>query len=234
MKNTLGILALLLSLAIPGLAQGARMSPDDQDRFNSYYGHWIQDKQTNNRDDMLSMEQRMQDLMAKYGVPSNTPYDELASQGGSPDRIYDRDSDRGYAGSWQGRMSPDDQHKFNEEYRKWQESMAKNDRDDVGKHARKMEDIMARYNIPQGTSFDAVATTNGYSRRYDYREFQGRLSAEDQEKFNKEYEHWLNDRRKNDRDDIAKHEGKMQEIMARYNIPRDVPYDLIASTRRGY
>jgi hypothetical protein len=44
----------------------------------------------------------------------------------------------------------------------------------------------------------------------------------------------MHDRRKNDRDDIAKHEGKMQEIMARYNIPRDVPYDLIASTGRRY
>jgi hypothetical protein len=97
-----------------------------------------------------------------------------------------------------------------------------------------MEEIMARYNIPQGTPFDAIATTNGYSRHYDYREFQGRLSAEDQEKFDKEYEHWMNDRRKNDRDDIAKHEGKMQELMSRYNIPRDVPYDLIASTGRHY
>ena len=86
-------------------------------------------------------------------------------------------------------MSPDDQHKFNEEYRKWQESMVKNDRDDVEKHARKMQDIMARYNIRQGTSFEAIATTNGYSRHYDYREFQGRLSSDDQEKFNKEYEH---------------------------------------------
>jgi hypothetical protein len=228
MKNVLGILALLLSLGIPGLAQAARMSPDDQDRFNSYYGRWVQDKQTDNRDDMLSMEHRMQDLMSKYGVASNTPYDELASPAPYPN------DDRGYAGPWQGRMSADDQHKFNEEYRKWQESMAKNDRDDVGKHAGKMEEIMARYNIPQGTPFDAIATTNGYSRHYDYREFQGRLSAEDQEKFDKEYEHWMNDRRKNDRDDIAKHEGKMQEVMSRYNIPRDVPYDLIASTGRHH
>jgi len=232
MKSILGILALLLALGIPGLAQGARMSPDDQDRFNGYYGRWVQDKQTDNRDDMLSMERRMQDLMAKYGVASNTPYDEIASPGGY--RNDDRAYARGYAGSWQGQMSADDQHKFNEEYRKWQESMAKNDRDDVGKHAGKMEEIMARYNIPQGTPFDAIATTNGYSRHYDYREFQGRLSAEDQEKFDKEYEHWMNDRRKNDRDDIAKHEGKMQELMSRYNIPRDVPYDLIASTGRHY
>jgi hypothetical protein len=230
MRNLLGVLALLLSLGIPGLAQGTRMSADDQDKFNSYYGRWIQDKQTDDRDDMLSMEHRMQDLMAKYGIASNTPYDELAS----PGRGYDRTGDHGYVGSWQGRMSSDDQHKFNEEYRKWQESMAKNDRDDVAKHARRMEEIMARYNIPQGTSFDAIATTNGYSRHYDYRQFQGQLSPDDQEKFNKEYDHWLNDRRKGDRDDIAKHEGKMQEIMSKYNIPRDVPYDSIASTGRNY
>jgi hypothetical protein len=235
MKNILGVLALLVSIGMPVWAQAQRMSPNDQDRFNSYYSRWVQDKQTNNRDDMISMEQRMQDLMSKYGIASNTPYDEIASaQGGysEPNRAYDRGydrEDRGYAGSWQGRMSPDDQHKFNEEYRKWQESMAKNDRDDIEKHARKMEDIMARYNIPANTPFDAVATLNGYSRHYDVREFQGRLSPDDQNKFNKEYREWLEERREGDRNGIAKHEGKMQEIMARYNIPRDVPYDVIAS-----
>jgi hypothetical protein len=232
MKKLLGSLIVLIAIGIPALAQYQRMSPDDQDRFNSYYSHWIQDKQSNDRDDMIGMERRMQDLMSKYGIASNTPYEEVAQAGyQGPDRRYDRDrgDDRGYAGSWQGRMSPDDQHKFNEEYLKWQESSAKNDRDDIEKHARKMEDIMARYNIPANTPFDAVATSNGYSRHYDVREFQGRLSPDDQNKFNKEYEHWLSDRRKGDRDDIAKHEGKMQEIMARYNIPRDVPYDVIAS-----
>ncbi len=238
MKKLLGILALLVSMGIPALAQMQRMSPDDQDRFNSYYSRWVQDKQGNNRDDMISMEQRMQDLMSKYGIASNTPYEEIASQSGypAPGRGYDRgyDRDRGYAGSWQGRMSPDDQHKFNEEYRKWQESSAKNDRDDIDKHARKMEDIMARYNIPANTPFDAIATTNGYSQHYEVREYQGRLSPNDQNKFNKEYREWLEERREGDRNGIAKHEGKMQEIMARYNIPRDVPYDVIASGGAGY
>ena len=42
------------------------------------------------------------------------------------------------------------------------------------------------------------------------------------------------DTRKNDRDDIAKDEQKMNEILARYNIPRDVPYDVLASGNRGY
>ena len=144
------------------------------------------------------------------------------------------DHDRGYAGQWEGRLSPDDQKDFNKEYGKWREANARGDRGDIDKHARKMEEIMRRYNIPPDTPFDAIATANAYSSHYDLRQFQGRFSPDDQKKFDKAYEHWLNDRRKGDRDDIAKDEGKMQEIMARYNIPRDVPYDALASGARGY
>jgi hypothetical protein len=144
------------------------------------------------------------------------------------------DRDRGYVGQWQGRMSADDQKEFNHQYREWQEANAKSDTHDINKHARKMSEIMARYNIPRDTSFEAIATSNGYSPRYDVRQFQGKFSPEDQKKFDKAYEEWLEDRRKNDRDDFAKDEGKMQEIMARYNIPRDVPYDMLASGARGY
>jgi hypothetical protein len=185
----------------------------------------------NDRDDMISMEQHMQDLMAKYGVPSNTPYEEVAAKSGY--QGYGRD--RAYAGPGQSRLSPDDQRDFNKEYQKWQDAMAKHDQDDIDKHARKMQSIMARNNIPPDTPFDVLAQNNGAGGpRYDPREFRGRLSSGDQSKFDKAYEHWLNDRRKGDRDDIAKDEGKMQEIMARYNIPRDVPYDFIASGGGAY
>jgi hypothetical protein len=152
------------------------------------------------------------------------------SQSGYPNP----DRDRNYAGQWQGRLSPDDQKEFNKEYGKWREANARNDRDDIDKHARKMEEIMQRYNIAADTPFDAIATANGYSDHYDVRQFQGRFSPDDQKKFDKAYEHWLDARRQRDRDDIAKNEGKMQEIMARYNIPRDVPYDALASGARGY
>jgi ubiquitin-protein ligase len=131
-------------------------------------------------------------------------------------------------------MSSDDQKDFNKEYEKWQKANAKSDREDIDKHARKMEEIMARYNIPPDTPFDTIATSYGYSRHNDVRQFQGRFSPDDQKRFDKAYEHWLNDRRKRDRDDIAKDEGKMQELMARYNIPRDVPYDALSSGGRGY
>jgi hypothetical protein len=79
-----------------------------------------------------------------------------------------------------------------------------------------------------------IATSNGYSHHYDVREFQGRLSPDDQKKFDKAYEKFQKDRAKHDRDDIAKDETRMNEIMARYNIPRDVPYDVLASANRGY
>jgi hypothetical protein len=144
----------------------------------------------------------------------------------------DRDYDQHYA--WQGRLSADDQRAFNKEYGKWQDANTRNDREDIDKHARKMEDIMARYQIPPDTPFDVIATSNGYARHYDTREFEGRFSREDQKKFDKAYEHWLDDRRRHDTDDIAKDEGKMQELMARYRIPRDVPYDMLASGARGY
>jgi len=229
MNRLLGICALALLFCLPAFAQAQRMSPDDQDRFNSYYSRWLQDRQSNDRDDMVGMEQRMQDLMNRYAISSDTPYGEVAEQNAAP--RYDRDRDypgRSYAGAY-NQLSPDDQHKFNEEDGKWQESSAKNDRDDIDKHARKMEDIMARYNIPPNTAFAEIATANGYAPRYSHRDFQGRLSPDDQQKFDKSYQHWLHERQENDRGGMAKEEGHMQEIMARYNIPRDVPYDVIVS-----
>jgi hypothetical protein len=173
-------------------------------------------------------------VLFAFGIPlaaqSTYPQDQYPQDRYPQDRQYNR----GYAGQWQGRMSPNDQKDFNKEYEKWQRSNAKNDRDDIDKHARKMEEIMSRYNIPPDTPFDAIASSNGYSRQTNIREFQGRFSPDDQKKFDKAYEHWMNDRRKRDRDDVARDEGKMQEIMARYNIPRDVPYDALASGGRGY
>src|SRR5579864_231400 len=237
MKTLIGILALVFVLGLPALAQVQRMTSDDEAAFNGYYSRWLQDKQTNNRVDMISMEHHMQDLMSKYSIPSNTPYDAVASQNGASYNGYgdrDRDRDRGYANQWQNRLSPDDQNKFNKEYTKWQEANARNDRDDIDKHARNMEEIMSRYNIPQDTPFNEVATVGGYTSHMDVRQYQGRLSPDDQKKFDKAYEKWQRDRAGHDRDDIAKDEGKMQEIMAKYNIPRDVPYDVLASGNRGY
>ena len=126
------------------------------------------------------------------------------------------------------------QKEFNENYDKWQKANARNDRHEIDEHARKMQSIMARYQIPADTPFDAIATSNRDYHHDDVREFQGRFSKEDQKHFDEAYEHWVDHRRKNDRDDVARDEGKMLEIMARYNIPRDVPYDALSSGARGH
>lgn len=92
MKSLLGIGAFLiafgLSLVGQAVAQTQRMSPADQDRFNGYYTRWIEDKRTGDRDDMLSMEHHMQDLMSRYQIPSSTPYEEVAAQNAAPAPRY--------------------------------------------------------------------------------------------------------------------------------------------------
>lgn len=245
MKKLLGSLIVLAAMALPALAQAQQqMSPDDQQKFDNYYSRWSQDRQSGDRDDMVSSEHHMQDLMNKYSIPADTPYDQIASQNNMappppPAPGYDY---RGYNNNpaynnqgYNNQMSPDDQNKFNKEYSKWQQANAKNDRDDIDKHARNMEELMQRNNIPQNTPFNAIATTTGgYAPRVDVRQYQGRFSPDDQKKYDKAYEKFQRDHAKHDRDDYAKDEMKLNEIMAKYNIPRDVPYDALASGNRGY
>jgi hypothetical protein len=240
MKKLRGSLIVLAALSVPALAQIQQMTAEDQNRFDSYYAQWVHDRQSGDRDDMVSAEHHMQDLMNKYSIPASTPYDQVASPSAAApaydNRGYDNrgyDNNR-YSSQWQGRLSPDDQNKFNKEYSKWQEANAKNDRDDIDKHARNMEQIMQRNNIPPDAPFDSIATVNGYNYHNDARQYQGRLSPDDQKKFDKAFEKWQSARARHDRDDVQKNEEKMQAIMARYNIPRDVPYQLLSSGSRGY
>ena len=52
--------------------RGGRLSADDQSRFDSYYSRWLDYRQTNNRDQMASMEQRMRDVMVHNSIPPKT------------------------------------------------------------------------------------------------------------------------------------------------------------------
>jgi hypothetical protein len=61
-----------------GFAQ-PRLSVSDQGRFDSYYSRWLEYRRTNNRGEIASMERRMRDTYAKYGIPANTPFDRVAS-----------------------------------------------------------------------------------------------------------------------------------------------------------
>ena len=105
MKRILGIctvLMALIALTVPVLAQDAddshqqgdrdgarrnghgqrqaRLSSEDQQRFDSYYSRWRGYRRTNNRDEMASMEKRMRDVMSRNNIPSDVPFDEIASR----------------------------------------------------------------------------------------------------------------------------------------------------------
>ena len=267
MKRILSITTILLGLALAGQAQsqyqypnGAYgqpqswhtvLSPDDQKQFDKEYSKWAESTRKDDRDDIVEHARKMQDIMARYNIPQNVPFDQIATNGAPayppypgaapayPSNAYPNGA---YGATYQVRLSADDQRKFDKDYDKWLESQRKNDRDDVDKSARDMQEIMAHYNLPVNTPFAAIAT-NGYAAAgpngavpYPYAYGQGaqRLSSKDQEEFDKAYRHWVDSRRKRDMDDVDKDARKMQEIMARYNIPANVPFDNIASAGSAY
>jgi hypothetical protein len=259
MKHLLGLSALLITFALttaatPAQAQYAgvygqpqnwhgMLSADDQSHFDKYYSKWVEATRKNDQDDVVSNAGHMQDIMARYNIPQNVPFDQIASNSGAyssgaygayPPAAYPNGSyPSAYPPYSATRLSPDDQRQFDKAYSKWIDATRKNDQDDVSENARKMQDIMARYNIPPNVPFAQVASggsaypNTAYGYNYGYG--QQRLSAEDQHNFDKDYKHWLDARRKNDRDDIDKNARKMEDIMARYNIPANVPFDRIAS-----
>jgi len=227
MKKFLATFALLLAFTLPGFAQGqARLSAEDQKKFDKHYSKWVNDTRKNDRDDIAKDVHEMQEIMAKYNIPANVPYDQIASTG-SGVRVY------------QSRLSADDQREFDKYYTKWVNDTRKNDRDDVAKDVGRMQEIMARNNIPASVPFEQIASTgypgNGYpATAYPANgQWQSRLSPDDQRDFDRYYSKWVGDTRQNDRDAISRDAGYMQEIMARNNIPASVPFDQIASSA-GY
>jgi hypothetical protein len=87
-------------------------------------------------------------------------------------------------------------------------------------------------NRRQGDRDDA-ARHDHHGHRHAY--WQGRLSSEDQQRFDSYYWRWIEYRRTDDRDQIASMEERMRDVMSHNNIPQDVPFDQIASGGdRGY
>lgn len=59
----------------------ATLSADDQRDFDNYYGKWMEATRKNDRDAISENTRKMQDLMARYNVPANVPFDQIASPG---------------------------------------------------------------------------------------------------------------------------------------------------------
>jgi len=177
MKRILGICAALIALTVPVLAQDAddnhrqgdrneagrqdsrgygqgqwrgRLSSREQQQFDSYYSHWLEYRRTNNRNEIASMEKRMRDVMSRNNIPSNVPYDQIASNG-----------DRGHSGNYgqeRGRLSPQDQQQFDSYYSRWLEYRHTNNRNEIVSMEERMRDVMSRNNIPSNVPFDEIAS----------------------------------------------------------------------------
>lgn len=65
-----------------------RLSAQDQSRFDSYYSRWLGYRRSNNQSEAESMDRRMRDLYTHYGIPSNVPYNQVASSGVGPIVAY--------------------------------------------------------------------------------------------------------------------------------------------------
>ena len=57
----------------------------------------------------------------------------------------------------------------------------------------------------------------------------GRLSADDQRRFDSYYSRWLEYRRTNNREEVDSMEKRMRDVMTQYKIPLNTPYGQIAS-----
>jgi hypothetical protein len=87
-----------------------------------------------------------------------------------------------------------------------------------------------------------VQQWNGHSRDYHFQEksqvvlqvgsgnsYEGRLSYDDQRRFDSYYTRWLDYQRTNNRGEVASMERRMRDIYGRYRIPLSVDFDQVAS-----
>jgi hemerythrin superfamily protein len=149
MKKLLGIL-FLLAISLPALAQSG-LSQRDQQRFDSYYTRWMQYRQVNDHGQIISMERRMLDVYAHYGIPSQTPFWRIATNGVDEARHEERPR-------WRERLSDHDRARFDSLFARWREAREHRDYDDAARLQHHMREIMERNQIPHEVRFEEVAS----------------------------------------------------------------------------
>ena len=180
MKRAFVLSALILVLLASAFAQrGERqLSADDQRRFDSYFSRWESYQRTHDQEEGRSMEKRMQSIYQRYGIPADTPYRDVASNGGGDrdrdsdrERDRDRDWDRDRRAEWDGyrdrdraywqqnqRLSGEDQGRFDSYFQRWQNYRRTNNRDEVMSMEKRMYDVYDHYGIPHDVPFERVAS----------------------------------------------------------------------------
>ena len=206
-----------------------RLSAEDQGRFDSYYSRWLDYRRTNNRGEIVSMENRMRDVMSHYNIPSDVPFSQIASNNNRSYGFYrggDVDSDDQVVqgpygnGQWRGRLSADDQRRFDSYYSRWLDYRRTNSRDEIASMENRMRDVMAHNSIPSNTEFFQIASPSAGGKT---RPNIPRFSGDDARRFRSYYSRWQEYRRTNNRGEIASMEGRMSDLMNHHNIPNAPP-----------
>jgi hypothetical protein len=226
-----------------GSSQGRwerRLSAEDQAKFDSYYSRWLDYRRTNNRDEIVSMENRLRDVMSRYNIPSNVFFGQIASSNRQSDGVHrrydeandDRRQAQGALANPQraGGLSADDQARFDSYYSRWLNYRRTNNRDEVASMEDRMRDLMADNSIPSNTAFSRIASPTAQGRN---RLNAPRFSDDDARQFRSYYSRWREYRRSNNRDEIASMERRMRDVMDRHNVPNDVPYDEVIDMLNG-
>lgn len=165
MKKLFGIL-FLLAVSLPALAQSG-LSQRDQQRFDSYYTRWQQYRQINDRDQIVSMEKRMLDVYAHYGIPSQTPFWRIATNGHDEARVEERREARHEERQearqqerphWRERLSNEDRDRFDSLFMRWREARENRDYEHAERLQYHMSEIMERNQIPREVRFEEVAS----------------------------------------------------------------------------
>src|SRR5262249_14600143 len=58
---------------------GQRLSSEDQKQFDKAYKKWLEARHKKHTDDMTESERTMRDIMARYNIPANVSFDQVAS-----------------------------------------------------------------------------------------------------------------------------------------------------------
>lgn len=146
----------------------------------------------------------------------------------------DHRGDQGYGDRhdrWQGRLSAEDQSRFDSYYSRWLDYQRTNNRDQMASMENRMRDVMARNSIPPDTEFSRIASASaGRDRR---RREIPRFSGDDARRFSSYYSRWQQYQQTNNRDQMASMERRMRDVMNRHNVPYDVSYDEMMSALNG-
>jgi hypothetical protein len=163
MKKLLGIL-FLLAVTLPAMGQ-SRISPRDQQRFDSYYSRWQEYRRVNDRDQTISMEKRMLDVYARYGISREMPFWRIATNGHDDQARHEQREEIRHEEArhedhphWRERLSDDERARFDRLYTRWSEAREHHDRDEVERLQHRMWEIMERNQIPREVRFEEVAS----------------------------------------------------------------------------